>query len=220
MLQHHGRRVPSRQHHGVRRQQPPRDDNAALRQGFERMNMDPSERRQESPGEIGDVVRPILESRVRCLLEALFQPTKHAFHHLLGVQELGFQLGPQVPQDRTRAEHFRLRAEDRGVFGIDLSLDPLCGLFEIAQDLIDGFLDPSSFLGDLMQFDAGALDVALEKVAIDEGRSNRQAGRYANTPHAQSPALVRVGPQANPPILAAALTAHGGYARLPVPFYC
>ena len=129
------------------------------------MNVDPGERARRSAGEIGDVVGPILESRVRCLLEAPFQPTKHALNHLLGVQELGFQLGPQVPQDRTRAEHLRLRAEDRGVFDVDLSLDPLCGLFEITHDLIDGFLDPSSFLGDLMKFDAGALDVALEKVA-------------------------------------------------------
>jgi hypothetical protein len=101
---------------------------------------------------------------------------KDPLDHLLGVQELGFQLVPQFPEDRTGAEHLGLRGKDRGVFCVDLGLDALCGPFEIAQDLIDGFVDPSSFLCYLMEFDAGTLDVALEKVAIDKCRSNRQAG--------------------------------------------
>jgi hypothetical protein len=176
------------------------------------MDVDPGERGQELAGEIGDVVGPLLESRVRCLLEAPFEPTKDALHHLLGVQELGFQFVAQVLQDRTRAEHLRLRAEDRCVFYVDLSLDAVGGIFETTQDCIDGFVDPSSFLCYLMEFDAGTLDVALEKVAIDEGRSNRQAGRYAHAPQPQPPAHRLVGPQANARVLAApaAIRAHGG----------
>jgi hypothetical protein len=70
-----------------------------------------------------------------------------------------------------------------------------------------------------MKFDAGALDVALEKVAIDECRPNRQAGRYAHAPQPQSPALVRVGPQANPQIFAAlaAIRAHDVTPVCPLP---
>jgi hypothetical protein len=174
--------------------------------------VDPGEGDQQSAGEIGDVVGPILDSRVRCLLEALFKPVKDALDHLLGVQELGFQLVPQFSEDRTGAEHLGLRGKDRGVLCVDLSLDALCGLFEIAQDLIDGFVDPSSFLRYLMEFNTGTLDVALEEVAIDECRSNRQAGRYAHTLQPQPPAHRLVGPQANARILAAsaAIRAHGG----------
>jgi hypothetical protein len=62
------------------------------------------------------------------------------------------------------------------VFCVDLTLDSVCGFLETIQNFIDSFFDPSSFLCYLMEFDAGTLDVALEKVAIDKCRSNRQAG--------------------------------------------
>jgi hypothetical protein len=101
MLQNDGRRAPSRQHDGVRGQEPPRDDNAALGQGFEGVDVDPGEGGKKLAGEIGNVVGPLLENRVRCLLKAPFEPTKDALDHLLGVQEFGFQLIPQFPQDRT-----------------------------------------------------------------------------------------------------------------------
>jgi hypothetical protein len=63
-----------------------------------------------------------------------------------------------------------------------------------------------------MEFDAGVLDVALEKVAIDEGRSNRQAGRYAYAPQPQPPPHCLVRPQAIARVLETlpAIRAHGG----------
>jgi len=86
--------------------------------------------------------------------------------------------------------------KNRCVFRVDLGFDSGGSFLEIAQDFIDSFVEPSQFSGQFAEFDAVTLDVALEKVAIDESRSSRQAGRYARAPKPEPPPPCLIGPEA------------------------
>ena len=96
----------------IGRQQAFGHQDMARRHFFERMHVYAHERPQDLAAEIHHIVGALTEHRIMQLTQSALLPLEHALHHLLGVDQLMFQLDPQSFDERRTVENDLVRAED------------------------------------------------------------------------------------------------------------